>query len=166
MQPDNPYSAPQVELLDGTGEQALPGWSARQLQVLGWLALVSVLANALLVGLLFAGSLLEAYEAELLFTFTDWLGLMLVLLGCYLLLRLKAFAEARFAARNLSLPVWAVLAGSLLLELADLLFGEQLFTAPGWQTLSYMALLCLTGISTAWLGIVCSGCNTLIRRSR
>jgi hypothetical protein len=153
MQPDNPYSAPQVELLDGTGEQALPGWSARQLQVLGWLALVSVLANALLVGLLFAGSLLEAYEAELLFTFTDWLGLMLVLLGCYLLLRLKAFAEARFAARNLSLPVWAVLAGSLLLELADLLFGEQLFTAPGWQTLSYMALLCLTGISTAWLGI-------------
>jgi hypothetical protein len=142
-----------VDLLDGTSEQALPGWSVRQLQVLGWLALVSVLANTLLVGLLFAGSLLEAHEAELLFTFTDWLGLMLVLLGCYLLLRLKAFAEARFAARNLSLPVWAVLTGSLLLELADLLFGEQLFTAPGWQTLSYMALLCLTGISTAWLGI-------------
>ena len=92
MQPDNPYSAPQVELLDSAGVQSLPGWSARQLQVLGWLALVSVVANALVVGLTFAGALLEADEAELLFTYTGWLSLALALLGCYLLLRFKAFA--------------------------------------------------------------------------
>ena len=153
MQPDNPYSTPEVELLDGSDARALPGWHARQLRVLGWLALVSVLGNALVVGLTFAGALLEAHEAELLFTYTDWLGLVLVLLGCYLLLRFKAFAEARFAARNLGAPVWAVLAGSLLLELVDLLFGEQLFTGLDWQTLSYMTLLCLTGIGTTWLGI-------------
>lgn len=153
MQPDNPYSAPQVELLDSTSVQPLPGWSARQLQVLGWLALVSVVVNVLVVGLLFAGALLEAHEAELLSSYTDWLRLALTLLGCYLLLRFKAFAEARFAARNLNVPVWAVLVVSLLMELADLLFGEQLFAGLDWQTLSYVALLCLTGLCTTWLGI-------------
>ena len=48
MQPDNPYSAPQVELLDSAGVQSLPGWSARQLQVLGWLAVVLLTAKVLL----------------------------------------------------------------------------------------------------------------------
>ncbi|MBH3342056.1 hypothetical protein I5L51_23375 [Pseudomonas mendocina] len=153
MQPDNPYRAPQADLLEWAGVQALPGWSARQLRVLGWLALVSVLINTLVVALLFAGALLDAQEAELLFAYTDWLGLVLVLLGCYLLLRFKAFAEARFAARNLSAPVWAVLLVSLLMELADVLFGEQLFAGLDWQTLSYMALLCLMGSCTTWLGI-------------
>ena len=153
MQPDNPYSAPQVELLDSAGVQRLPGWSARQLQVLGWLALVSLVVNTLLVALTFAAAGLEPHEAAQLQTFTGWLSLMLTVLGCYLLLRFKAFVEARFAARNLSVPVWGVLTVSLLLELADLLFGEQLFTGLDWPTLSYMALLCLTGLCTTWLGI-------------
>ena len=143
MQPDNPYSAPQVELLDSVGVQSLPGWSARQLQVLGWLALVSVVANALVVGLTFAGALLEADEAALLFTYTDWLSLALALLGCYLLLRFKTFAEARFFARNLSVPIWLLLAVTLLLEAVDMLFGDQLFAGLDWQTIGYMALLCL-----------------------
>ena len=153
MQPDNPYSAPQVELLDSAGVQSLPGWSARQLQVLGWLALVSVVANALVVGLTFAGALLEADEAELLFTYTGWLSLALALLGCYLLLRFKAFAEARFFARNLSVPIWLLLAVTLLLEAVDMLFGDQLFAGLDWQTIGYVALLCLMGICTTWLGI-------------
>lgn len=153
MQPDNPYSAPQVELLDSTGVQALPGWNARQLRVLGWLALASVAANVLLLGLLFVGARLEAPEAERLFTYTDWLGLILALLGCYLLLRFKAFVEARFAARNLSVPIWLLLVVTLLLEVFDILFGDQLFTGMDWQTIGYMALLCLMGICTTWLGI-------------
>jgi len=153
MQPDNPYSAPQVELLDAAPVHRLQGWSARQLRVLGWLALVSVVVNVLVLGLLFAGAMLEAHETELLLSYTDWLRLALVLLGCYLLLRFKAFAEARFAARNLSVPVWAVLVISLLLELADMLFGEQLFAGLDWQTLSYVALLCLMGGCTTWLGV-------------
>jgi len=153
MQPDNPYSAPQVELLDAAPVHRLPGWSARQLRILGWLALVSVLANALVVSLLFAGALLPQDDAQLLLTYTGWLSLALVLLGCYLLLRFKAFAEARFAARRLSVPVWAVVVLSLLLEWADLLLGEQLFGGLDWQTLSYMALLCLMGGCTTWLGV-------------
>lgn len=153
MQPDNPYSAPQVDLLGAAPAPPLRGWSVRQLQVLGWLALVSVLANTLVVGLLLAGSLLAEHEVRLLMAYTDWLSLALVLLGCYLLLRLKAFAEARFAAANLGLPIWLLVAVSLLLEVADMLFGERLFTALDWPTLSYVALLCVMGGCTAWLGL-------------
>ncbi|MBN7823517.1 hypothetical protein, partial [Bowmanella yangjiangensis] len=82
MQPDNPYSAPQVELLDRRGVPPLPGWSARQLRVLGWLALVAVLANALVVGLTLAGAWLDEREAQRLQSYIGWLSLMLVLLGC------------------------------------------------------------------------------------
>lgn len=153
MQPDNPYSAPQVELLDQRPEPSLPGWSVRQLQVLGWLALVSVLANTLIVGLLFASSLLEATEAQLLVLYTDWLSLVLVLLGCYLMLRFKAFVEARFAARSLNVPIWALVVVTLLLEAADTRFGEELFTGLDWQTLSYVVLLCIMGGCTTWLGL-------------
>ncbi len=153
MQPDNPYSAPQVELLDRVGSRQLPGWSARQLQVLGGLALVSVAANTLLLGLLFLAAPMQAPEAERLFAWTDWLSLMLALLGCYLLLRFKAFAEARFAARNLGVPIWLLLGVTLLLEILDMLFGDQLFGGVDWQTIGYMALLCLMGICTTWLGM-------------
>ncbi len=153
MQPDNPYSAPQADLLDATSVPRLQGWSARQLQVLGWLALVSVLANALVLGLLLAGSLLEEGEAQLLLAYTDWLNLALVLLGCYLLLRFKAFAEARFAARGLGVPIWTLVAVTLLLEALDGLFGERLFAALDWLTASYIGVLCLMGACTAWLGV-------------
>ena len=141
MQPDNPYSAPQVELLDRRVVPPLPGWSARQLRVLGWLALVAVLANALVVGLTLAGAWLDEREAQRLQSYIGWLSLMLVLLGCYLLLRFKAFAEARFAARQLAAPIWSLLLVTVSLELADRAFGEQLFTALDWPTLGYMLLL-------------------------
>ena len=48
MQPDNPFSAPQVELLDAPMQPVLTGWSRRQLQVLAMLALVATLGNAVL----------------------------------------------------------------------------------------------------------------------
>ncbi len=153
MQPDNPYSAPQVDLLDQRPDLALPGWSVRQLQVLGWLALVSVLANALVVGLLLASSRLEAHEAQVLVRYTDWLSLALVLLGCYLLLRFKAFAEARFVARRLHVPIWALVVVTLLLEVVDMLFGEVLFSGFDWQTTGYVVLLCVMGACTTWLGL-------------
>ena len=153
MQPDNPYSAPQVELLDRRGVPPLPGWSARQLRLLGWLALVAVLANALVVGLTLAGAWLDEREAQRLQSYIGWLSLMLVLLGCYLLLRFKAFAEARFAARHLGAPIWSLLLVTVSLELADRAFGEQLFTALDWPTLGYMLLLALMGACTTWLGI-------------
>ena len=59
----------------------------------------------------------------------------------------------RFFARNLSVPIWLLLAVTLLLEAVDMLFGDQLFAGLDWQTIGYMALLCLMGICTTWLGI-------------
>lgn len=153
MQPDNPYSAPQVELLDQRPDPSLPGWSVRQLQVLGWLALVSVLANALVVGLVLASSLLETHEAQVLVLYTEWMSLLLVLLGCYLMLRFKAFVEARFGARRLQVPIWSLVVVTLALEVADLLFGQGLFTGLDWQTIGYVGLLCTMGACTTWLGL-------------
>ncbi|MGG2396840.1 hypothetical protein ACJRW5_07800 [Pseudomonas sp. SH1-B] len=153
MQPDNPYSAPQAELLDSAGPPSLPGWSVRQLRLLGWLALVSVLVNTLLVALTFAAAWLEPHEADRLQTFTGWLSLVLTLLGCYLLLRFKTFVEARFAARRLGAPIWSVLVVTLLLELADSFFGEQLFGALDWPTIGYVLLLVMLGSCTTWLGV-------------
>ena len=40
-----------------------------------------------------------------------------------------------------------------MLEILDMLFGDQLFGGVDWQTIGYMALLCLMGICTTWLGM-------------
>lgn len=153
MQPDNPYSAPQVELVEAIAGRPLPGWSSWQLRVLGWLALVAALGNALVLLLLLGSAWLSEAEAQRLTSYTDWLSLLLVLLGCYLLLRLKAFVEQRFAASRLAWPIWILLLVSLVLGLMDFLFGEQLFDGLDGQTIAYLGLLVLMGCSTAWVGV-------------
>lgn len=153
MQPDNPYSAPQADLLDTLPGRPLPGWSARQLQVLGWLALVSVLANALLLLLMFGSAWLGEDEAQYLMRYTDWLNLLLMLLGCYLLIRLKAFAEQRFAASRLAGPIWTLVLLSLVVGVMDFWFGEQLFSELDGRTVAYLGLLVLMGCGTTWLGV-------------
>lgn len=153
MQPDNPYSAPRVELVDALAGRPLPGWSSRQLRVLGWLALAAVLGNALVLLLLLGSAGLDEAEAQRLTRYTDWLSLLLVLLGCYLLIRLKAFAEQRFAAKRLAWPIWILLLASLALGLMDFLVGERLFDELDGQTIAYLGLLVPMGCSTAWVGV-------------
>jgi len=147
---ENPYSAPQVALVDDHRPSKLPGWSVAQLELLGWLSLVSVLGTLVLLVLAFVGGLTAQAGLE---RYSNWLGLVMVLLGDYLLLRLNSFAQARFDARGLGAPVWTVVALSLLMEAFDLAFGNRSFTHFSWETLVYFGLVFALGASSTWYGI-------------
>ncbi|MFD1693338.1 hypothetical protein ACFSHR_23375 [Azotobacter chroococcum] len=129
------------------GAPPMPGWSSAQLRVLGWLALATVLGTLVIVLLSFSGLTRVRGVAA----YANWLGLILVLLGNYLLLRLKSFAEARFAARGLGWPVWLSVALGLLLEAAALLFESAPLAA--WQAWLYAAALIGYGGLLVWLGV-------------
>lgn len=145
MDQNNPYAAPRVELVDAQAPRPLSGWSPGQLKVLGWLNLAYVVVTLAVIGLAFAPELTLV---------GDWLSLAGTLLGCYLALRLKAFLEARFDARGLAWPVWLSVALSLLLELAQLYWGEASLSDLGAPSITYFALLALLGLVMLWTGIV------------
>ncbi|QNH04785.1 hypothetical protein HNQ27_19150 [Pseudomonas sp. B11D7D] len=153
MQPDNPYSAPQVELIDELPVRQLPGWSVRQLQVLGWLALMSALGSALMLGAIFASTWLGQAELEQVERYTRWLGLLLMLLGNYLLIRLKSFIEQRFAAQGVSWPVWIIVVLALVSGVMDFMVGDQLFKALSVLTIAYLGLMVLMGLGITWFGV-------------
>jgi hypothetical protein len=145
MDPNNPYAPPQVALVDAQAAQSLPGWTAGQLQLLGWLNLVYLLVTLVVLGLAFFEGLTRLGDA---------LSLASTLLGCYLSLRLKAFLEARFAARGLAWPVWLSVLLSVVLELAQLYWGDSAlaeFSAPAFI---YFGGLVMLGLVILWLGIV------------
>ena len=153
MQPDNPYSAPQVELIDDLPVRQLPGWSVRQLQVLGWLALMSALGSALMLGVIFASSWLGQAEMGQVERYTRWLGLLLVLLGNYVLIRLKSFIEQRFAEHGLNWPVWSIVVLALVGGVMDFMVGDQVFKALSVLTITYLGLMVLMGLGITWFGI-------------
>ncbi|MDH4554814.1 hypothetical protein E8F11_06420 [Pseudomonas sp. BN417] len=146
---ENPYAAPRVELVEDVGTRQMNGWSPRQLGVLAWLSLVCVVGTLTLTGLAVAAG---ALEDPLMIRLSDWLSVALTLLGCYLLIRLKLFAEARFAAEGLAPPVWAVIIGSLVVEVLDFLMGDA-STQPGWPMLLYFGVIAVLGALTAWLAV-------------
>lgn len=151
MDPNNPYAAPQVTLIDEQAPQALAGWSSAQLQLLGWLSLASIVMILVsLVATFFAGEQADSLGERV----GDWLGLLSTLLGCYLLLRLRTFLEQRFAAKGLFLPIVLIIVFSLLAEGLDWLWGDAIFTGLGWKTLGFFATILLMGVMTLWLGIV------------
>lgn len=150
MDQNNPYAAPQVTLVDAQGPQTLTGWSVGQLQVLGWLCLLSILST--LVAL--AASLLVGSETGSAGEMTgNGLSLFSTVLGCYLLLRLRAFLEQRFGARGLFVPIGVIVLFSLLAEALDLLWGESILSSLGWQTLVFFGVVLLLGLATLWLGV-------------
>ncbi|WP_277371998.1 hypothetical protein [Pseudomonas sp. AA-38] len=153
MQPDNPFSTPQVELLEPPAQPVLPGWSRRQLQVLGMLALVATLGDALQMLLMLASTWLSDSQAAQLVRYTDWMSAVLLLIGCYLLMRFKALAEQRFAASGLGAPVWLLVGLSLLMGVMDFWLGARLFAGLNPVTLLYITLLVLMGSTMVWLGI-------------
>lgn len=146
---ENPYAAPRVDLVEDAGPRRMNGWTPGQLRLLAWLCLVSGVGTLALVGLAVAAG---ATEDPLMTRFSDWLGAALTLLGCYLLIRLKLFAEARFSAEGLAPPVWAVVGLSLGVELMDFLMGDAT-TEPGWPMVFYFAVIAVLGALTAWLGV-------------
>ena len=153
MQPDNPYSAPQVELIDELPVRQLPGWSVRQLQVLGWLALMSALGSALMLGAIFASTWLGQAELEQVERYTRWLQLLLMLLGNYLLIRLKSFIERRFTAHGLGWPVWIIVVLALVSGAMDFMVGDQVFKALSMLTIIYLGLMVLMGLGITWFGV-------------
>ncbi|WP_137973298.1 hypothetical protein [Pseudomonas sp. F(2018)] len=145
MDPNNPYAAPTVELIDAQAPQQLSGWSPGQLRVLGWLNLVYLVATLVVVGLAFVESLA---------TMGDWLSVAATLLGSYLVLRLKAFLEARFDARGLDWPVWLSVVLSVALELAQLYWGDTALAEFSVPSFIYFGGLAVLGLVILWLGIV------------
>lgn len=154
MQPDNPYKASLVELIDDLPVRQLPGWSVRQLQVLGWLALMSGLGSALMLGVVFVSSWLGQAELEQVERYTRWLGVSLTLVGNYLLIRLKSFIEQRFAVQGLSWPVWAIFVLALTGGVMDFMVGDQVFKAPSILTVVYLCLMVLMGLGITWFGVL------------
>ncbi|OEC36558.1 hypothetical protein SAMN05216600_101274 [Pseudomonas cuatrocienegasensis] len=150
MTPDNnPYAAPQVDLVDAAPAPVLEGWSASQLRMLGWLSLVSVLGAVVLLGIALASGLLDD---PILLLISTWLSPAVTILGCYLLLRMKAFAEQRFSATGLSNPVWAVVIVALLLSSFELIWGDAT-SQLGVPMFVYFGLMCVYGALLTWLGI-------------
>lgn len=150
MDTNNPYAAPQVALIDEQAPQALSGWSAGQLRLLGWLSLASILSTLVALVAVFLAGDESGTVAEMA---GDWLSLFSTVLGCYLLLRLRTFLQQRFAAGGLGVPIGLIVFFSLLSELLDWLWGDAIFTSLGWQTISFFGVLLLLGLATLWLGI-------------
>lgn len=145
---ENPYAPPQVELLQPEAPRPLPEWSAGQLRLLGWLSLVGFLGNlVLLLGVVSMSWFWLETPA-----YTDWAGLSLVLLGSYVSLRFKVFAEVRFAATGLTWPTWIVIVFSVLLQVMLLTVGDQLGSL-GWEMALYGACMALSGVGCIWLGV-------------
>ena len=147
-QPDNPYAAPQVSLVENTEVQKLEGWSPGLLQLLGYLNLVAALGSLVALVLAVMAGFLDDASLE---SFGDWLSPAITLLGCYLLLQLRFFAEQRFAAQHLSKPTWAVVLCGLLVMVLDLFWTEALEQLD-WQMFCYLALIAIYGGLLAWLG--------------
>lgn len=142
---DNPYAAPKAELLESEQLPQLDDWSPVRLRLLGWLEWASMLGSLVVIALSFSGM----PTARVL---NDWFSPAVTLLSCFLLLRLKAFIEARFAARGLGWPVWLNLLLGIALEALQSLLGDRLGRSDALG-LIYFALLVFLGVAILWLGV-------------
>ncbi|MBB2496236.1 hypothetical protein [Aquipseudomonas ullengensis] len=146
MDQHNPYAAPQVALVEESSPAELPGWTPRQLRLLAWVNLASLLGTLAMLVLGF----IPGEEGK---QYPDWLSAVLMLVGCYVLLRFRNFAELRFAARGLAWPIWLSVGLSLLLEVLQLLWGDEVLASISGKSLAYFGLIGLYGAITLWLGI-------------
>ena len=144
----DPYRPPQAPLLDPQLPAAFSAsgdWSRSQLRLLGALAL-GHLFGLLVLLLVNLWQVLHPQAAPL--AFTHLLGLLLVLLWGYLLLRLRALLACRFGlrgglGRSLGLQVGlALLANGL-----GALFEEPGVALPGWLEQGRLALFIALGLS-------------------
>ena len=147
-QHDNPYAAPRVSLVDNAEARTLENWSPGRLQLLGYLNLVAAFGSVVSLALALSAGFLGDASLE---SFADWLSPAVTLLGCYLLLQLKGFAEQRFAAQHLSRSTWAVLIWGLLVMMLDLLWKDALGEL-NWRMFVYLAFIAVYGAFLAWLG--------------
>lgn len=148
MAEENPYAPPGAELVESAA-LSLPGLRADHLRLLGWLSLAHFVGTLLELALGMVGGF---YDLIALQRAGDWLSTLSVLLGAYVLLRLKALLVARFAVMGLDWPVYLTIAFSILAQVVTLGFDDQLETL-GLPMLALFVVLALLGGSTLWLGI-------------
>lgn len=148
MAEENPYAPPGVELIETAGA-SLSGLSASHLRLLGWLSLGYFLSTLLELALGIVGGL---YDLPAVQRAGDWISSLAVLLGAYVLLRLKALLVARFSAPSLDWPVYLTIAFSILAQAVTLGFDEQL-ESLGLPMLALFVVLAMLGGSMLWLGI-------------
>lgn len=148
MAAENPYAPPGVELIESAGS-SVHGFSASHLRLLGWLALAYFLGTLLELILGMVGAF---YDLPTVQRAGDWLSTLTVLLGAYVLLRLKALLAARFSTPRLDWPVYLTIASSILAQAVTLGFADQLETL-GLPMLALFAVLAMLGGSMLWLGI-------------
>lgn len=146
----NPYAPPQACVVELIAAQLLPGWTVRRLRLLAGGCGVSVLGSMLLLVLTV---LADSAVPEKLWSGANGLSALLIVLDSYLLLSLKAFAQARFNAQGLAQPVWLLLLAGLVLEVINLNLNGALFNALNWQTVSYVVLLLVYGVALLWFGL-------------
>lgn len=146
---NNPYAAPQASVLEPAALPILPDWPAGRLRLLGALALIALFGALVMLAMVLFGKALGEEGRHL----AEWLGLSLMLLDSYLLLCLKGFAEARFAAQGLGWPVWLAVCAGVWLELLDFHFGGGLSSARTVQGYAYLGLIVINGLAIFWLGL-------------
>lgn len=147
---ENPYAAPQTDLVDAQAPRELPDWSPGLLNLLGWLCLISALSSVVVLVFIFLGDFIGLQGASLV---AEWLGLAVMLLGSYLSLRLKGFAEARFAATGLGWPTWLVILAGMLTQVMLMLVSDQSLARLGWEMGLYLGLMVGYGAVTLWLAV-------------
>lgn len=150
MDQENPYSTPKVELIEPASLISLPDFSASQLRLLGWLALICCLGTLISLAL---GALSELFGRHELVVADKWFGSLLTLLSVYLLLRLKALLVARFAVQGLDWPVYLSIAFSLIAQGMLLGLTDEV-ESLGLPMLVMFLVMALLGGATLWLGIV------------
>ncbi|CAN7386437.1 hypothetical protein PSGK_02555 [Pseudomonas solani] len=147
---ENPYAAPQTDLVGAQAPHELPDWSPGLLNLLGWLCLISALGSVAVLVFIFLGDFIGIHSASLV---ADWLGLAVMLLGSYLSLRLKGFAEARFAATGLAWPTWLVILAGVVSQVMMMLVEDAAMARLGWQLGAYLGLMVAYGAVVIWLAV-------------
>lgn len=148
----DPYCPPRAILLDTPLPARFAGgdWAPGQLRVLAALSLACLLG----LGVLLALRLWLAIHPQFApLPFVHLLGLLMVLLWGYLLLRLRALLHDRFALRGLDWPLAVqILAGLLLAGVGALLDEPQLAWVALFK-LGHFALFVVLGLSQAWFAL-------------
>ncbi|PTU73370.1 hypothetical protein [Pseudomonas mangrovi] len=149
MDQENPYATPKVELIESVSLRSLPGLSASHLRLLGWLMLVCLLGELISLALFALG---DGYDRDELVVASDVVSSSIVLLGAYLLLRLRMLLVARFAAQGLDRPVVLSVILSVLAQAMLLALGDEWWSSGRWAVAMVLVLV-LFGGATLWLGI-------------
>lgn len=150
----NPYAAPQVELLDTRAPERFlaGGWSAGGLRLLAWLSLALLLCDVTTIGVGVLGKLSPQLGLG---SLENWLGVLDLILGCFVAWRCTRLLEDRFLARGVRWPMLILILMSVVMQACSLWFDVD-FAGPNRHedVALYLMLMYLpVGIVQVWYAI-------------